>query len=323
MASIAGLSIPPVPPLPRTPRVPGLTTTTLVVGAVLSVPGTLGFVLNHQIRRARRTGMLPRPDYRVDITVSPPWVEGEELSVAFLGDSLVEGVGAPRPGQSLPAQTAYRLAAHLGRPVRMRGYGIASSRVADVVAEQVPRLDADTDLVVVMIGANDATSGTPPWDFARHVEALALQAHERTGGAPVIFTGLPDVQSAPLLARPLRDLAGAMTDTLHTIQRRLALRLPQARYIDIRCEVGDTFRRHGKDLFADDRYHLNPAGYALLAEATARAVTALLAQESEGHDVWTGEEVAAIHADAWAEIARLPGVPENPDADPQPGPVAA
>lgn len=289
------------------PRIPGTTAAALVAGAALSVPSTLGVVLTRQIRQARRSGFLPRPDYRVDLRVAPPWTSGPELSVAFLGDSLVEGVGAPRAGQSLPAQTAYRLAAHLGRPVRMRGYGIASSRVADVIAEQVPLLEEDVDLVVVLIGANDATNGTTPWDFGRHVEQLAVQAHERTG-APVVFTGLPDIHSAPLLARPLRDLAGAIGDTLHTVQRRLATRLPQARYIDIRCEVGDTVRRRGRELFADDRYHLNPAGYALLGEAVARGLSRLLEEESADQRGPTQAEMAAIHAAAWAEIAAVPGV---------------
>ncbi len=293
----------------RVPRIPGLTTTSLITGALLAVPGTLGLVLGHQITSARRGGFLPRPDYQVDVTVSPPWAEGATLQVAFLGDSLVEGVGAPRPSQSLPAQTAYRLAAHLGRPVRMRSLGIASSRIADVCEVQVPQLTEEFDLVLVLIGANDATGGTAPWDFARLVERLATEAHERTGGAPVVFTGLPEVRSAPLLARPLRDLAGVVGDTLHSVQRRLAQRLPEARYIDVRCEVGDTISRRTRDLFAADRYHPNPAGYALLGEAVARSLTRLLVEEHGlRQEALSAEELAAIHAEAMAEVAALPGL---------------
>lgn len=292
----------------RIPRIPGATTAALIAGAALAVPGTVGFVLVDQIGRARRNGLLPRPEYAVDVLVDPPWVDGDVLRVAFLGDSLVQGVGAPRPGQSLPAQTAYRLAAHLGRPVHMRGLGVASSRVADVVAEQVPLLDDAVDLVLVLVGANDATHATPPWDFARAVERLARSAHEATGGAPVVFTGLPDIRSAPLLPRPLRDLAGATGDTLHRIQRRLAERLPEARYVDMRCEVGDVFRRRAREVFSEDRYHPNPAGYALVAEAIARGLTRLLA---EAPDPGVDEAaMAAAHAAAMAELADLPGMPD-------------
>lgn len=301
------------------PRIPGVRASTLVAGALLTIPSTLGVVLTRQINAARRNAFLPRPDYRIDITVAPPWATGEPLSVAFLGDSLVEGVGAPRPSQSLPAQTAFRLAAHLGRPIRMRGYGIASSRIDQVLTEQVPLLDDDTDLVLVLIGANDATHGTAPWDFARRVEQLALDAHERTGGAPVVFTGLPEIEAAPLLSRPLRDIAAAMGDTLHSVQRRLAVRLPQARYIDVRQEVGDTVRHRGKELFAADHYHPNPAGYALLGEATARCVARMLADEGPVVPAFTAEEMRQIHRDAWAEIAAIPGVdrrrsPDQPQA---------
>ncbi len=263
----------------RIPRLAGGAVTTLLAGAAVGVPGTLGLVLNSQIQRARRNDFLPRPDYVVDLLVDPPWADGEPLRVAFLGDSLVEGVGAPRMGQSLPAQTAYRLAAHLGRPVRMRGLGVASSRIEHVIAEQVPQLTDEFDLVIVLVGANDATHATPPWDFARQVEVLADRAHERTGGAPVVFTGLPELETAPLLGWPLREIAGAVGDTLHSIQRRLALRLPHARYIDVRCEVGPTVRRRGRELFAEDHYHPNPVGYALMAEGVARALTELLREE--------------------------------------------
>ena len=307
----------------RAPRVPQGSLTALALGAVVAVPSTFGLLISRQVRRIRANAMLPRPDYTVDITVQPPWVQGEPLRVTFLGDSLVEGVGAPRASQSLPAQTAYRLAAHLGRPIRMRSHGIASSKVDDVIREQVPELDHDTDLVIVLIGANDATGGTPPWEFARRIEALTVQAHERTGGAPVVFTGLPPVGSAPLLTMPLREIASAMGDTLHTIQRRLAQRLPQARYIDIRCEVGDTLRRRGKELFAADHYHPNPAGYALLGEAVARSLTAMLHDERPVQAAtFTQAEMDAIHRAAWEELAALPGITEE-DAPPAPPAVAS
>ncbi|HUG87122.1 MAG TPA: SGNH/GDSL hydrolase family protein [Euzebya sp.] len=297
--------------VPRIP--PG--TAVLLAGVAVGVPGTFGVVLGNQLNRARRAKFLPRPGYAIDVQVEPPWVSGPPLRVAFLGDSLVEGVGAPRPGQSLPAQTAYRLAAHLGRPVHMRGYGIASSRIAQVLAQQVPLLTEDVDLVVVLVGANDAAHGTPPWDFARAVETLARDAHDRTGGAPVVFTGLPHLDAAPLLSWPLRGVAGAIGDTLHAIQRRLALRLPEARYIDMRCEVGHTFRSRARELFADDRYHPNPTGYALLGEAIARSLTSMLqGEDAPQHEAATEAERQQIHADALAELSSLPGMPQARDA---------
>jgi lysophospholipase L1-like esterase len=254
----------------------------LAAGALLGVPGALGVVVGGQVREARRRGPVARPDYAVDLRVDPPWVDGSVVRVAFLGDSLVEGVGAPTAEQSLPAQTAYRLAAHLGRPVHVRGLGITSSRVEDVVREQVPRLDADVDLVLVVVGANDVTSGTPPWLFARQLEQLVAAAQARTGGAPVVFTGLPELEHAPLLlARPLRDVAAALGDTLHRVQRRTAERLPGARYIDVRREVAEGLRRRRDELFAADGYHPNPAGYALLGEGIARSLADLLRAEGE------------------------------------------
>jgi lysophospholipase L1-like esterase len=257
---------------------PGRATSLVLAATAIGLPGTLGVVVGNQISRARRGGFLPRPEYKVDLLVDPPWVHGPPLRVAFLGDSLVEGVGAPAVGQSLPAQTAYRLAAHLGRPVHMRGLGVASVRLAGVLADQVPQLDEDVDVVLVLAGANDATGRTPPWEFGRTVELLTAEVH-RTTGAPTVFMGLPDIHSAPLLGRPLRDLAGAFGDHLHGIQQRLAVRIPEARYLDMRAAVGDAFRHGSRELFSEDRYHPNPAGYALLAESIARPLAELLRAE--------------------------------------------
>ena len=187
----------------------GVPPAALAVGALVGVPGSLGMVLTTQVRRARRTVPLPRPDYRVDLLVDPPWVTGAPLRVAMVGDSLVEGLGAPQAGDSLVAQTAYRLAAHLGRPVAIRGYGVASSKVADVLREQVPRLPEGLDVVVVVVGGNDVTHGTPPWRFARDLERLVDEAHARTGGL-VVLTGMPALDTVPVLGRPLRDLLGML-----------------------------------------------------------------------------------------------------------------
>ena len=239
----------------------------MVAGALLTIPSTFGVVLHNQIRRARKQVLLPRPGYTVDLEVCYPWSEGATLRVAMIGDSLVEGVGAPLMEQSLPAQTAYRLAAHLGRPVHLRGYGVASSKTADVIRDQVPQLDRQVDLVIAVVGGNDATGIRSPWDFARDVEQLVLQAHARTG-APVVLTGLPHLSSVPLLDRPLRDVAGVLGDGLHTVQVWVAQRLAAAHLADVRAGVGKAFHRR-RELFSPDRYHPGPLGYALLGEVLA------------------------------------------------------
>ncbi|MEE8603527.1 SGNH/GDSL hydrolase family protein [Euzebya tangerina] len=250
-----------------------------VAGALIGVPSTLGVVIGNQINRARRHGFLPLPEYDVDLRVSPPWVDGDVLSVAFLGDSLVAGVGAPLAEQSLPAQTAYRLAAHLGRPVHMRGHGVASSRIEHVIAEQVPELDHSVDLVVVLVGANDATRAANPREFGRRVDHLTTEASTRTGGAPVVFMGIPPLSTAPLLAWPLKGVAGLVGDALHLVQRRVSCSHPGARYIDVRSAVFQDFATMSRRLFSADGYHPNPAGYAVLAEAVASALADLLVEE--------------------------------------------
>lgn len=258
--------------------------------AVLAMQGTLGLVLNHQLRRAHREGRgLPHAGYVVDTCVEHPWADGPPLKVAMVGDSLVQGVGAPSVEQSLAAQTAYRLAAHTGRHVCMTSLGLSSSRVADVVRDQVGRIEETTDLVIVVVGANDVTRGTPPWEFLQAYERLVVEAHRRTG-APVVLTGVPSLGVVPLLARPLRNVAGALGDTYDRLVAWVAARRPEAHLVDLRRATLRHFRKRPDELFCADRYHPSPAGYALLAEVLAESVTALLADIAAAADASEGAE---------------------------------
>lgn len=182
------------------------------------------------------------------------------LRFHVLGDSIAAGVGCQRADQSLGHLLAEELRA-TGRRVDLRVHAVPGARSADL-APQV-RAAAGADLALVIVGANDLTSFTPPAVGARLLgEAVA---DLRVAGARVVVVTTPDLgivshvphayrgfvsQASGLYARAQADAATAAGGTVATIG-------------------ADLHSRFATDpgLFSADRFHPSPAGYAVIAAA--------------------------------------------------------
>lgn len=190
---------------------------------------------------------------------------GPTERVVWLGDSTAAGVGASRPAAALPRLVA----AGRDHPVDLTVLAVSGARVADVLAEQVPRLPADgIDTVMISVGSNDAVHLTRVGDFERRYRDV-LDALPRD--ATVVLLGVPDLGSTPRFAQPLRFLAGVRGGTIDAVIDHLA-DAPGRTYVDIAGETGPEFRRHPSTLFAADHYHPSDAGYELWAAAVGRAL---------------------------------------------------
>lgn len=126
------------------------------------------------------------------------------------------------------------------------------------------------DLVLVSVGANDATHVTGRDAFrARYEEALRALPKGTT--TRVVLLGVPDMGSPPRLAQPLRALVGWRGRALDAEVRAVAA-AAGATYVDVEGETGPAFRRHPDRYFAADRYHPSADGYALWADAVIAAL---------------------------------------------------
>ena len=264
---------PPVgPPTTGAPsRPPGLVP---ALGA-LALTGLTGTALRRQAVVARRRyGQVPPEPGPVDLVVAPGrGAAGRPLLLAALGDSGMAGVGAQSLDGTLPVQLARRLADATGRPVRVVSTARTGARTADVLSEQVPRLPAGPDAVVLLVGTNDVTHLTPLRELARSTAAL-LDALTATG-APVVVSSLPEVRALRAVPRPLRDVALVAAAGVGQVQRAAARRRPAVTLVDVRGAVGRLFLVR-EDVVSHDAFHPSDAGYGVIADALLPALVAAL-----------------------------------------------
>lgn len=254
--------------------------------AVAAVPAAALGVLAQVVWTARRPRPDLQPGYDVEALAAPAQEVGpgtRPVELVFLGDSLAAGVGAPTASESLPALVAGRVADRIGRSVHVVGHGVSGERTAGVTATQVPLVRGPVDVVVVVIGSNDVTGLTPPWDLYRDTRELLAAVNSaavgRAGGPPVVLTGIP-LFGGPLLRPPLLWVAAAYAKVLRGIQRRAARRPvgPGATsapggvtLVEIAREASPRFAGR-PEAMSGDGYHPSPVGYGFWADAIAPAV---------------------------------------------------
>ncbi|HQR78911.1 MAG TPA: SGNH/GDSL hydrolase family protein [Actinomycetota bacterium] len=187
-----------------------------------------------------------------------------------VGDSFTEGIGDPRP-DGRDRGWADRVAESLAgeQPgFRYANLAIRGRRLADIVAEQVPRaVDLGPDLVTLAGGVNDALRRH--WD----VSQMALQLE--SGVAPLRATGADVV--IVTYGRP-----AGRSFLIESVRRRLA-EYREATY-DIagrhQCRVVDFWEYtvfQDSRFWSGDRLHLNPVGH----QRVAMAVLAVLGRPSK------------------------------------------
>lgn len=187
---------------------------------------------------------------------------GQPLRLAVLGDSAAAGVGAPNHQVALAGQTADTLALLTGRALSWRVTARSGATARTIRRDLVPRLtDPHTqwrpDIVLLVVGVNDATRLRPPAAFRRDVALLIATIRSHLGTpVPVLLAGLPPVSRFPVLPTPLRQLLGIyarrLDHQLHLLARpgKDVFHLP----------VG-SLPIYRPDFFAEDKFHPSPVGY--------------------------------------------------------------
>ncbi|QQQ78271.1 SGNH/GDSL hydrolase family protein [Saccharothrix sp. 6-C] len=191
------------------------------------------------------------------------------LRFRVLGDSLAAGVGCDRPEETL----GERLAAVLrsaGHPVELGVHAVSGARSAGLDAQVRAAVRTGVDVALVVIGANDLTSFTPPAVGAGllHDAVLALR---RAGGQVVVATA-PDLGVVSHVPPAYRAFVSQASGLYARAQADAVLRAG-----GVVAAAGPALSgRFATDptLFSADRFHPSPAGYALIADALAPSVLA-------------------------------------------------
>ena len=201
------------------------------------------------------------------------------LTLAMVGDSTSVGYGT-RSAAELPGVILARgIAAHTGRPVRMRSHGLTGARTSDLPRQLESCLADKPDVVVILVGANDMRDMVPP---GRSAALLGQAVAALTGaGVPVVVGTCPDFGVIAAIPQPLRSLVGGWSLRLAALQERAVVdaggsAVPLARLVSPQF-LGNPA------MFADDHFHPSGAGYeramAVLLPAAIHELNATAADD--------------------------------------------
>ena len=200
-------------------------------------------------------------DYYVGSPGNPP------LSYVVLGDSTVQGTGAPTLQDSLPYTVANMLAEQ-GRYVHVTNLAVSGAEMADVASRQLPQIGStNPDVVTLNCGANDATHFTPTASFQASLQTILISLNN--GSRTVYVADTPDVSRIPALPIIYSGLAGRRAAMQNGI---LSTLLTDRHIVMIDLYAQGALTR--SDQYASDRFHPSPAGYAVWANLYARAIAA-------------------------------------------------
>ncbi|MFE2755244.1 SGNH/GDSL hydrolase family protein [Actinosynnema sp. NPDC059335] len=192
-----------------------------------------------------------------------------QLRFRVLGDSLAVGVGCARVEETPGALLSARLRA-AGHRVDLGVHAVSGARSDGLAAQVRAAVPTGVDLALVVIGANDLTSFTPPAVGAGLLHD-AVAALRRAGGEVVVATA-PDLGVLSHVPPAYRAFVSQASGLYARAQADAVVRAGGV----VAAPGRDLLDRFAADprLFAADRFHPSPAGYALIADALAPRVLA-------------------------------------------------
>jgi len=189
-------------------------------------------------------------------------LRGAPVVYVAIGDSTGLGLGARNGGGYVDLLLARIQQTHPGSRLINLSTGWATT--ADVLSQHMKRFPVEqVTLVTVSIGLNDLLQGVSDEQFAGNYEEI-ISLLEKTG-AQLIVTNLPDISSAPMLARFEReDLTRAVALFNKRIEE-IAERhnVPVVNLYQLSSAVVPSY----PDFFSTDGLHPSDAGYQFWAEA--------------------------------------------------------
>ncbi|MGY6553611.1 MAG: SGNH/GDSL hydrolase family protein [Wenzhouxiangella sp.] len=206
--------------------------------------------------------------------------QGTSLRLLAVGESPLAGVGLSHPGETVARQLALRIAQASGRPTHWRILARGGYTARAVRERLVPQLDAGpADLILIGLGVNDSIRLRSARRWQAELGALIQALQARTGAAPILLAGVPDMRHFPVLPWSLRQLFGSRSRLLDQAAGELAAALPQTRYVTMELDA------RSSELFCADGFHPNANGHALWAEQLAPAALQLLGLADQQLDV--------------------------------------
>jgi lysophospholipase L1-like esterase len=251
----------------------------VAAGSIGGISGALYGLLHDQARRART--IIGRPfdtPFNADGVYLPsgtgPFPEPDRVAFSFavLGDSLAAGLGADSPSHLPGVILAKGLAAELRFPVRLATHAISGSKTFDLHWQVDQALHDPPGLALVIIGGNDVTSKS---SITASVTTLRNEVSRLMAAGTVVVVGTcPDLGTVAPIPQPLRAIASRFSKTLAKAQHRELVKIGATAVPIARMASPEFLIR--PELFSQDRFHPNSAGYVLAANVLLPALCAVV-----------------------------------------------
>ena len=140
----------------------------------------------------------------------------------------------------------------------------ANATSSDILNKQISKItDIRPMLVTISIGANDLLRGVSEDEFSINYEKILI--HLKDAGAPIVITNIPDIASAPLLAKFTQLSIRSRVESFNACIEQAA-KHHNVYFIDLYGKSQGMIQSH-PDFFSSDGLHPSDTGYQFWAEA--------------------------------------------------------
>ena len=202
---------------------------------------------------------------------------GKSLNYVVMGDSTSIGQGSDY-ASSIGEATAHKLAASYR--VNYTNVGISGATTRDVADIQLSKAVAyKPDVVLIAVGANDATHFTSAKDIQTHLAKIISGLIQANCNVKIVLTESPEMGSVPRFPWPADRIMSLRTNQVNSAMDTV-LQAKHLTLAPIAKKTGPVFAAH-PEYFAQDKFHPTAQGYSIWIPILNEAIqNALVTQQT-------------------------------------------
>ncbi|MDO8667667.1 MAG: SGNH/GDSL hydrolase family protein [bacterium] len=210
-----------------------------------------------------KTAGLIAPDRQDIYVIGADKTMAKNLLYVALGDSLTAGAGVFKYEESYPYLLTRSLAGGKAVGASLKNFSYPGAKTSDLIKGLLaPAVEAQPDLVTLLIGTNDIFGGVSRAVFKKNYQYILERLTKKTQ-AKIYLINLPHLGTPKLLLTPYDYYYAWRTDQFNKIIRELAEKY-NLNYIDLDRSTRAEFKKD-RLLYAKDLFHPSAAGYKLWA----------------------------------------------------------